>query len=64
MTISKKELDEIASQLRCPDGADGIRVGEGMAEKNASMIHTAIDRLSWFRWRHRSGNWLCNRFTP
>jgi len=43
-----KELQELASQLRCPNGIKGIEVADLMNKTNFRMIHHSIDRLNLF----------------
>ena len=37
---------ELAKQLRCPSGDDGVRVGNRMYASNSNMIYKTIDRLN------------------
>jgi len=41
--LSETELQELAAQLRCPDGGDGIKVGEMMNFTNGNMIAKAVE---------------------
>jgi len=43
--ITDKELQELASQLKCPSGIKGVEVAELMHETNITMTLHAIDRL-------------------
>jgi ubiquinone/menaquinone biosynthesis C-methylase UbiE len=43
--LSETELQELAAQLRCPDGGDGIKVGEMMNFTNGNMIAKAVEVL-------------------
>lgn len=40
-----KDNKELAKQLRCPSGEDGVKVGDAMYESNNNMIYKTIDRL-------------------
>ncbi|MEL1245910.1 methyltransferase domain-containing protein [Flavobacterium sp. DGU11] len=40
--LSETELEELAAQLRCPDGENGLKVGEMMNFTNSNMIAKAI----------------------
>ncbi|WP_306350886.1 class I SAM-dependent methyltransferase [Flavobacterium sp. '19STA2R22 D10 B1'] len=44
--FSETELKEIARQLSCPDGENGIKTGERMDTANGNMTHRAIETLS------------------
>lgn len=46
MKLSETELQELASQLRCPHGEDGIKVGEMMNFTNSNIILKTIESLS------------------
>lgn len=46
MKLSETELQELARQLRCPDGDNGLKVAEMMNFTNSNIIHKAIDSLS------------------
>ncbi|WP_291074742.1 MULTISPECIES: hypothetical protein [unclassified Empedobacter] len=39
------DLQNLAEQLSCPNGDDGIEVGEQINESNFGMIKTTIDHL-------------------
>ena len=41
-----KELQELASQLKCPNGIKGVEVADLMNETNISMTLHSIDRLN------------------
>ena len=43
---TEKELQELASQLKCPNGIKGIEVADLMNETNITMTHHSIDRLN------------------
>ncbi|AWH86483.1 class I SAM-dependent methyltransferase [Flavobacterium album] len=43
--LSETELQELAAQLRCPNGEDGLKVGEMMNFTNSNMIAKAIESL-------------------
>lgn len=45
MKLSEKELQELAGQLRCPEGNEGRQVGEMMNAVNGNMIIKAIESL-------------------
>lgn len=45
MKLSETELQELARQLRCPDGNNGLKVAEMMNFTNSNIIHKAIDSL-------------------
>lgn len=45
MKLSETELEQLARQLRCPDGTDGIKVAEMMNFTNSNIISKAIDSL-------------------
>lgn len=45
MKLSEKELQELAGQLRCPEGDEGRQVGEMMNAVNSNMIIKAIESL-------------------
>lgn len=45
--MSEQELKSFASQLRCPEGEEGIMMGERMNSSNGNMIQSAIDALKW-----------------
>ncbi|RQO78628.1 16S rRNA (cytosine(1402)-N(4))-methyltransferase [Pedobacter sp. KBW01] len=42
---STADLENIAKQLACPEGAQGIKTGELMSINNLGMTHAAIDAL-------------------
>lgn len=44
--LSEKELREIASQLRTPQGAEGLEMGQKMHETNLNMILAAVHALN------------------
>jgi len=44
--MTDKELQELASQLRCPNGIKGIEVADLMNETNIRMTLHSIDRLN------------------
>ncbi|MHA3787161.1 class I SAM-dependent methyltransferase [Flavobacterium hauense] len=46
MKLSENELQELAQQLRCPDGENGIKVGEMMNFTNSNIITKTIESLS------------------
>ena len=46
MKLSETELQELARQLRCPDGDNGLKVAEMMNFTNSNIIQKAIDSLS------------------
>ncbi|MFV0143276.1 MULTISPECIES: hypothetical protein [Empedobacter] len=39
------DLQNLAEQLSCPNGDDGIEVGEQINKSNFGMIKTTIDHL-------------------
>jgi ubiquinone/menaquinone biosynthesis C-methylase UbiE len=43
-----KELQELASQLKCPNGIKGVEVADLMNETNINMTLHSIDRLNLF----------------
>lgn len=43
--LSEEELKELADQLRCPKGEQGILVAENMNSSNASMISETIESI-------------------
>jgi len=43
--LSEEELKELADQLRCPNGEQGILVAENMNSSNASMISETIESI-------------------
>ena len=48
MTIknyTEKEVKEIAAQLRCPFGDEGVQIASLMENTNSSMINVTIERL-------------------
>lgn len=45
MQPTETDLKELARHLRCPDGQDGIKVGEMMNFSNANIINKAIESL-------------------
>jgi ubiquinone/menaquinone biosynthesis C-methylase UbiE len=45
MKLTETELQELAKQLRCPDGEGGIKVGEMMNFTNSNIINKAIESL-------------------
>jgi ubiquinone/menaquinone biosynthesis C-methylase UbiE len=45
MKLSENELQELAQQLRCPDGENGIKVGEMMNFTNSNIITKTIESL-------------------
>ncbi|PZR21352.1 MAG: class I SAM-dependent methyltransferase [Flavobacterium psychrophilum] len=46
MKLSENELQELARQLRCPDGESGLKVGEMMNFTNSNIISKAIESLN------------------
>jgi len=44
--LTETQLQELAAQLRCPDGQDGLKVGEMMNFTNHNMIAKAIESLN------------------
>lgn len=45
MKLSETELQELARQLRCPDGENGIKIGEMMNFTNSNIITKTIASL-------------------
>lgn len=45
MKLSETELQELARQLRCPDGDNGLKVGEMMNFTNSNIISKTIASL-------------------
>lgn len=45
MKLTETELQELAKQLRCPDGESGIKVGEMMNFTNSNIINKAIESI-------------------
>lgn len=45
MKLTETELQELAKQLRCPDGENGIKVGEMMNFTNSNIITKSIESL-------------------
>ncbi len=45
MKLSETELQELAQQLRCPDGKNGIKIGEMMNFTNSNIITKTIKSL-------------------
>lgn len=45
MKLSETELQELAEQLRCPTGDDGLKVGEMMNFTNSNIINKVIESL-------------------
>ena len=45
MKLSEKELQDLAAQLRCPEGDEGREVSEMMNVVNGNMIQKAIESL-------------------
>lgn len=43
--LSKKEIQELAGQLRSPEGEQGVDVGQKMHETNINMTMSAVDAL-------------------
>jgi len=46
MKLSQNELKELASQLRCPDGEEGLKVGKMMNLTNRNIITKTIKSLN------------------
>jgi len=46
MKLSETELQELAKQLHCPSGKDGIKVGEMMNFTNNNIINKTIQSLN------------------
>jgi len=46
MKLSENELQELAGQLRCPDGENGLKVGEMMNLTNSNIISKTIKSLN------------------
>jgi len=46
MKLSENELQELAQQLRCPDGESGLKVGEMMNFTNSNIIIKTIESLN------------------
>lgn len=46
MKLTDTELQELARQLRCPEGEEGIKVGEMMNFTNSNIILKTIESLS------------------
>ena len=46
MKLTEAELQELAGQLRCPSGNDGIKVGEMMNFTNSNIIIKTIESLN------------------
>lgn len=44
--LTETQLQELAAQLRCPDGDGGVKVGEMMNFTNGNMIAKAIESLN------------------
>ncbi|WP_294821989.1 class I SAM-dependent methyltransferase [uncultured Flavobacterium sp.] len=44
--LTDTQLQELASQLRCPDGEGGVKAGEMMNFTNGNMIAKAIESLN------------------
>lgn len=44
--LTESQLQELAAQLRCPDGDGGVKVGEMMNFTNGNMIAKAIESLN------------------
>lgn len=44
--LTDTQLQELAAQLRCPDGDGGVKVGEMMNFTNGNMIAKAIESLN------------------
>lgn len=44
--MNEDQLQEIAAQLACPDGDDGITIAEKMNDTNALLTERSIERLS------------------
>lgn len=45
MKLSETELQELAKQLRCPNGDNGLKVGEMMNFTNSNIINRVIESL-------------------
>ena len=45
MKLSENELQELAQQLRCPDGENGLKIGEMMNFTNSTIITRTIESL-------------------
>lgn len=45
MSFDKKEHEQLAKQLSCPQGDNGITVGESMYQSNQNMILSSIDAV-------------------
>lgn len=45
MKLTEDQLQELAAQLRCPDGENGLKVGEMMNFTNSNIIHKTIKSL-------------------
>jgi len=43
--MEQKDNKELAKQLRCPSGEEGIKIGNAMYASNNNMIYKTIDRL-------------------
>ncbi|ALM48112.1 hypothetical protein AMR72_03895 [Flavobacterium psychrophilum] len=46
MKLSETELQDLAQQLRCPNGDNGLKVGEMMNFTNSNIISRVIDSLN------------------
>ncbi len=46
MKLTESELQELARQLQCPEGDDGIKVGEMMNFTNSNIILKTIESLN------------------
>jgi len=46
MKLTETELQELARQLRCPEGDDGVKVGEMMNFTNSNIILKTIESLN------------------
>lgn len=46
MKLSETELQELAQQLRCPEGHDGIKIAEMMSLTNSNIIIKTIESLN------------------
>ena len=46
MTLSKIDLLEIETQLSCPNGEDGVAIGEKMNQSNSGMTRASVDALN------------------
>ncbi|MCC9041584.1 class I SAM-dependent methyltransferase [Myroides sp. M-43] len=44
--MEQQDNIELAKQLRCPNGDDGVKVGNTMYASNSNMIYKTIDRLN------------------